>query len=310
MVGRILCVVVASVTFALLSGAASAKYRISGPVVDQAAEVREGAPDAKTPSAARFRLAANVQPPEKPVDLREAEAPTAPRSLFSLLPFPAAPGAEPSSPSSPTGRPEPSTSWFSTLFGQAPAQPRGTQLPALASRAEIDAMISKHARLNGVPEALVHRIVIRESKYNPRAVGRGGAMGLMQIKTGTARALGYQGGPAGLLDAETNLTYGVKYLAGAYRTADGNHDRAVSHYASGYYYAARRKGTLETASAETASAEAVSAETASAKTPRSSRRRRGKAVEDVNAAPAETPAEPPVRSLFSFAVAPSEPAKP
>ena len=48
--------------------------------------------------------------------------------------------------------------------------------------------------------------------------------------------------PAGLLDAETNLTYAVKYLAGAYRTAGGNQDRAVSYYASGYYYAAKRQG--------------------------------------------------------------------
>ena len=291
MVGRILCVAVASATLACLSSAALAKHRNSKSDVDPAAEVSEGAPDAKTAAAARFRLASAIPPPEKPADLREADAPPAPRSLFSLLPFPPAPTADPVSASTgPTARPEPSTSWFGTLFGQVPAQPRGTQLPALASRAEIDAMITKHAKLNGVPEALVHRIVVRESKYNPRAVGRGGAMGLMQIKTGTAKALGYDGGPAGLLDAETNLTYGVKYLAGAYRTADGNHDRAVSHYASGYYYAAKRKGVLETASADT---------------PRS-KRRRGKAVDEADAAPAEAPAETPVRSLFSFAAAPSE----
>ena len=40
----------------------------------------------------------------------------------------------------------------------------------------------------------------------------------------------------------------MKYLAGAYRTAGGNNDLAVSHYARGYYYAAKRKGTIETAS--------------------------------------------------------------
>jgi hypothetical protein len=103
-------------------------------------------------------------------------------------------------------------------------------------------MISRHAQMNGVPEPLVRRVVMRESGGNPRAVGRGGAMGLMQIKTATARAMGYGGSAAGLLDPETNLTYAVRYLAGAYRVAGGNHDRAVSNYARGYYYAAKRMG--------------------------------------------------------------------
>ncbi len=103
-------------------------------------------------------------------------------------------------------------------------------------------MISRHAAANGVPEALVRRVIVRESRYNPRAIGLGGAMGMMQIKTATARAMGYTGGPAGLLDAETNLTYAVRYLAGAYRAANGNHDLAVAYYARGYYQQAKQKG--------------------------------------------------------------------
>lgn len=126
----------------------------------------------------------------------------------------------------------------------------GVGLTALASpawadsslRSQLDAMIAAHAQANGVPEALVHRVVVRESRYNPRLIGRGGAMGLMQIKTATARGLGYGGTAAGLLDPQTNLTYAVRYLAGAYRLARGNHDRAVSYYARGYYYAAKNNG--------------------------------------------------------------------
>jgi hypothetical protein len=38
------------------------------------------------------------------------------------------------------------------------------------------------------------------------------------------------------------MNYAVKYLAGAYRVAGGNADRAVHYYAAGYYYAAKRKG--------------------------------------------------------------------
>jgi transglycosylase-like protein with SLT domain len=99
---------------------------------------------------------------------------------------------------------------------------------------ELDAMIARHAQMNGLPEALVHRVVIRESRYSPRVIGAGGAMGLMQIKYGTAREMGYTGSSAGLLDPETNLTYAVRYLAGAYRVAGGNADRAVANYARGY----------------------------------------------------------------------------
>lgn len=110
------------------------------------------------------------------------------------------------------------------------------------SRAGLDALIATYAAKHGVPVSLVHRVIVRESRYNARVIGRGGAMGLMQIKQATARGLGYTGSASGLLDAETNLTYAVRYLAGAYRLAQGNEDRAVGYFARGYYYAAKKAG--------------------------------------------------------------------
>jgi soluble lytic murein transglycosylase-like protein len=92
-----------------------------------------------------------------------------------------------------------------------------------------------------VPEALVHRVIVRESRYRPDLVGRGGTIGLMQIKLATARGLGYTGDAQGLRDPDTNLAYGVKYLAGAWRAANSDHARAMHYYASGYYYAAKRQ---------------------------------------------------------------------
>ncbi|GBD48276.1 transglycosylase SLT domain-containing protein [Methylopila sp. Yamaguchi] len=112
-----------------------------------------------------------------------------------------------------------------------------------AAPVAFDAMIARHAAANGVPEELVRRVVVRESRYNPAAYNRG-HYGLMQIKHQTAKAMGYHGSPQGLLDAETNLTYGVRYLAGAYKVARGDHNRAVRFYASGYYYDAKRQGLL------------------------------------------------------------------
>jgi soluble lytic murein transglycosylase-like protein len=84
-------------------------------------------------------------------------------------------------------------------------------------------------------------VILRESRYNASLIGRGGTVGLMQIKLATARGVGYTGSAEGLLDPNTNLTFGVKYLAGAYRTAGGDAGRAVGYYASGYYYAAKRQ---------------------------------------------------------------------
>ncbi|WP_375456543.1 transglycosylase SLT domain-containing protein [uncultured Methylobacterium sp.] len=115
--------------------------------------------------------------------------------------------------------------------------------PAIAqgARDNIDALIEQHAKANGVPASFVHAVVKRESNYNPQAKG-GSALGLMQIKPATARGLGYHGDAAGLFDPETNLRYGVAYLAGAYRTAQGNVSQAYGYYNRGYYYAAKRQG--------------------------------------------------------------------
>jgi len=112
---------------------------------------------------------------------------------------------------------------------------------AAQQRAQFDALVLAHARANNVPEVLVHRVIVRESRYHPDLVGRGGTIGLMQIKLATARGLGYTGDAAGLRDPDTNLTYGVKYLAGAWRAANSDHARAMRFYASGYYYVAKRQ---------------------------------------------------------------------
>ncbi|MGH6716721.1 MAG: transglycosylase SLT domain-containing protein [Bradyrhizobium sp.] len=117
-----------------------------------------------------------------------------------------------------------------------PAPPCAAQ----AGQADYDALVAAHAKANNVPVALVRRVITRESRYHARLVGRGGTIGLMQIKLATARGLGYTGDAKGLRDPETNLIYGVEYLAGAYRAAKGDFALAMRYYASGYYYIAKR----------------------------------------------------------------------
>ena len=91
--------------------------------------------------------------------------------------------------------------------------------PAKAGHDDIDKLVAAHAQANAVPETLVHRVILRESRYRADLVGRGGTIGLMQIKLPTARGLGYQGDAEGLRDPGTNLEFGIKYLAGAWRAA-------------------------------------------------------------------------------------------
>jgi soluble lytic murein transglycosylase-like protein len=110
-----------------------------------------------------------------------------------------------------------------------------------AAQSEYDGLIASQAQANGVPEALLHRVIQRESRYRADLTGRCGCIGLMQIKLATARGLGYTGDAGGLRDPNTNLTYGAKYLAGAYRAANGDSNRAMHYYASGYYGAAKRQ---------------------------------------------------------------------
>jgi soluble lytic murein transglycosylase-like protein len=105
----------------------------------------------------------------------------------------------------------------------------------------IDGLMASAAGAAGVPSSLAARVVRRESGGNPSAVNRGN-YGLMQIKLGTARAMGYGGSAAGLLDPQTNMTYAMRYLAGAYRAAGGDENRAVALYSRGYYDVAKAQG--------------------------------------------------------------------
>jgi soluble lytic murein transglycosylase-like protein len=132
--------------------------------------------------------------------------------------------------------------FFPLGFAAAPAaEPRGSAERAHRWDASMDAAIARHAAANGVPMELARRVVMRESGGNPRAVSKGN-YGLMQIRLGTAHAMGYRGNAQGLLDADTNMTYAMRYLAGALRAARGNHDRAIQLYARGYYYEAKAQG--------------------------------------------------------------------
>ena len=116
------------------------------------------------------------------------------------------------------------------------AHPRGS--------AEMRALVDHYAAHYDIPADLLHRIVAEESGYNP-AARNGPYYGLMQLLPDTARTMGYRGAPEGLLDPDTNLTYGAKYLRGAWIVGRRNREKAIMWYRKGYYYEAKRRGLLD-----------------------------------------------------------------
>ncbi|MDA7426810.1 lytic transglycosylase domain-containing protein [Thalassococcus lentus] len=143
--------------------------------------------------------------------------------------------------------------FFPFLLGCAAAQSGAEPEKSVAEQMDIPlhpnetpqlrAKINHWADHYGLPRSLVHRLAIRESTHRPSA-RNGPYYGLLQILPQTARTMGFRGVPGELLDADTNLKYGLKYLRGAWIVADGDPDAAIMWYARGYYYEAKRKGLL------------------------------------------------------------------
>jgi len=94
-------------------------------------------------------------------------------------------------------------------------------------------LILRYASENGLPYGLADAVVRLESRYNAGA-RNGPHLGLTQINLQTAQSLGYQGPASGLLDAETNLRYGLKYLAKAYKLAGGDTCGTILRYQFGH----------------------------------------------------------------------------
>ncbi|MEZ2132317.1 MULTISPECIES: lytic transglycosylase domain-containing protein [unclassified Sinorhizobium] len=95
-------------------------------------------------------------------------------------------------------------------------------------------LINKYAAAYGVPVELATAVVSIESNFNPNARGSAGEIGLMQIKPATARMMGYSGSAKGLFDPETNIKFGMKYLAAAHQLGGGNTCDTILKYNAGH----------------------------------------------------------------------------
>ncbi|WP_269930403.1 lytic transglycosylase domain-containing protein [Aminobacter sp. HY435] len=95
-------------------------------------------------------------------------------------------------------------------------------------------IVSRYASSYGVPVSLAHAVISVESNYRADARGKAGEIGLMQIKPATARMMGYSGSAKGLFNPETNIKWGIKYLAKAHELSGGTTCGTILKYNAGH----------------------------------------------------------------------------
>ena len=97
------------------------------------------------------------------------------------------------------------------------------------NRSRFSSMIADAAFRNRVDERLVHAVIQTESAYNPSAVSRAGAVGLMQLMPETARRYGV----VNRNDPVQNINGGTRYLKDLLDMFNYNLGLAVAAYNAG-----------------------------------------------------------------------------
>ena len=133
-------------------------------------------------------------------------------------------------------RPVPSIS--STVEESTVKTIKSSSLRPIGKDAEFNPLIIQAATRYGVDPALVKAVIMAESEYNPRAVSRKGAGGLMQLMPRTADYLGVKD----VFNPEHNINGGVKYLKQLLDQFDGDVTLALAAYNAGSRKVRKYKG--------------------------------------------------------------------
>lgn len=106
-----------------------------------------------------------------------------------------------------------------------PAKAISGKRPAAPFAREIGWAAERH----GIPEQLIRAVIRVESGYNPRAVSRKGARGLMQLMPDTALVLGVRDS----FNPRQNIDAGVRHLRGLIERFDSDLRLALAAYNAG-----------------------------------------------------------------------------
>lgn len=118
---------------------------------------------------------------------------------------------------------------LSVLVEEEGKHNRAGALPVKGNAALYATHIEHVANEVGVDPALVHAVINAESGYNPVAVSRAGAQGLMQLMPGTAKRYSVKNA----FDPEQNIRGGTRYLRDLLVMFDNNLELALAAYNAG-----------------------------------------------------------------------------
>src|ERR1700676_2349857 len=110
----------------------------------------------------------------------------------------------------------------------------------LARSAQYDGVIKGAAKAATIQAALVRAVIVVESGFNPRAVSKRGAIGLMQLRPETARRYGV----SNVYDPGENIRAGTRYLSDLMTLYDSNTELALAAYNAGEAAVARYGGHI------------------------------------------------------------------
>jgi soluble lytic murein transglycosylase-like protein len=125
-----------------------------------------------------------------------------------------------------------------TKVGSQPVVPGAISQERQLSPETVDKAIDAAAQRHGVDPNLVRAVVKVESNYNPRAVSRKGAMGLMQLMPYTAKSLNV----GNAFDPSQNVDAGVRHLKRLLESYNGNVELSLAAYNAGSGAVSRNRG--------------------------------------------------------------------